>query len=59
MHKYEKQKVSCGGTDAQGISGSIHTRHLVCMFVVAVQLDVGRCTQCSPSNDCQKKNNNT
>jgi hypothetical protein len=36
MHKYEEQNVPCGGTDAQGISGSIHTRHLVCMFDVAV-----------------------
>jgi hypothetical protein len=35
MHKYEEQKAPCGGTHAQGISGSIHTRHLV--FDVAVQ----------------------
>jgi hypothetical protein len=38
MHKYEKQKILCGGTDAQDISGSIHTRHLVCMFDVPVQI---------------------
>jgi hypothetical protein len=37
MQKYEKQKVPCGGTDAQNISGSIHTRHLARMFDVAVQ----------------------
>jgi hypothetical protein len=37
MHKYKGQIVSCGGIDAQGISGSIHTRHLVCMFDVAVR----------------------
>jgi hypothetical protein len=37
MHKYEEQSVPYGGTDAQGISGSIHTRHLVCLFDVAVQ----------------------
>jgi hypothetical protein len=35
MHKYVKQKVSCGGT-AQGISGSIHTRYLVYMLYVVV-----------------------
>jgi hypothetical protein len=38
MHKYEEQKVSCICTDAQGISGSIHTRHLVCTFDVAIQI---------------------
>jgi hypothetical protein len=37
MHKYEEQSVPYGGTDAQGISDSIHTRHLVCLFDVAVQ----------------------
>jgi hypothetical protein len=37
MHKYEEQSVSRGGTDAQGIHGSIHTRHLVCMFGVVVR----------------------
>jgi hypothetical protein len=31
MDKYNR-KHPYGGTDAQGISGSIHTRHLVCMF---------------------------
>jgi hypothetical protein len=36
MHKYKEQIVPCGGTDAQSISGSIHTRHLVCMFDVVV-----------------------
>jgi hypothetical protein len=36
MHKYEKQKVSCGGTDAKDTSDSIHTRHLMCMFDVVV-----------------------
>jgi hypothetical protein len=34
----ESSKVPCGGSDAQGISGSIHTRHLVCMFDVVVQI---------------------
>ena len=38
MHKYEKQKVPCEATDAQGISGSIHTRHLVFIFDVVVQI---------------------
>jgi hypothetical protein len=37
MHKYEEHNVSCGGTNAQGISGSIHMRYLVCMFDVVVQ----------------------
>jgi hypothetical protein len=37
MHKYKEQSVPCGGTDAQGISGSIHTRHLVCLFDVAIR----------------------
>jgi hypothetical protein len=37
MHKYEEHSVHRGGTDAQGISGSIHTRHLVCMFDVVVR----------------------
>ena len=37
MHKYEEQSVPSGGTDAQGTSGSIHTRHLVCMFDVVVR----------------------
>jgi hypothetical protein len=37
MHKYEEQSVPYGGTDAQGISDSIHMRHLVCLFDVAVQ----------------------
>jgi hypothetical protein len=37
MHKYKEQIVPCGGTDAQGISGSIHTRYLVCMFDVVVR----------------------
>jgi hypothetical protein len=42
MHKYEEQSVPRGGTDAQGISGSIHTRHLVCVFDVAIR---SRCMQ--------------
>jgi hypothetical protein len=42
MHKYEKQNVSCGGTNAQGISGSIHMRYLVCMFDVSVQSWCGK-----------------
>jgi hypothetical protein len=42
MHIYGKQEVSSGGTDAQDISGSIHTRHLVCMFDVVVR---NRCRQ--------------
>jgi hypothetical protein len=42
MHKYEKRKVHCGGTDVQGINSSIHTRHLVCMFDVAVQIQCGK-----------------
>jgi hypothetical protein len=37
MHKYKEHNVHYGGTDAQSISGSIHTRHLVCLFDVAVQ----------------------
>jgi hypothetical protein len=37
MHKYEEQNIPYGGTDAQYMSGSIHTRHVVCMFGVAVQ----------------------
>jgi hypothetical protein len=37
MHKYKEQSVPCGGTIAQGISGSIHMRHLVCLFDVAIQ----------------------
>jgi hypothetical protein len=37
MQKNKEQKVPHGGTDAQGISGSIHTRHLVSMFDVVVQ----------------------
>ena len=37
MQKYKEQNVPCGGTDAKGISGSIHTRHLVCMFDVVVR----------------------
>jgi hypothetical protein len=42
MHKYEEQNVPCRGTDAQGISGSIHTRHLVCMFDVVI---LSRCSK--------------
>jgi hypothetical protein len=38
MHKYEKTGSTCRGTDAQGINGSIHMRHLVCMFDVAIQI---------------------
>jgi hypothetical protein len=37
MYKYKEQIVPCGGTDAQGISGSIHTRHLMCMFDVVIR----------------------
>jgi hypothetical protein len=37
MHKYKEQIVPCKETDAQGISGSIHTRHLVCIFDVVVR----------------------
>ena len=37
MHKYQEQSVPYGGTNAQGISGSIHMRHLVCMFDVVVR----------------------
>ena len=40
MHKYEEQNVPCGGTDAQGISSSIHMRHLMCMFDVVI---ISRC----------------
>jgi hypothetical protein len=46
MYKYEEQKVPCGGTDAY-ISGSIHTRHLVCLSDVAVQ------SQCRKMYDMQ------
>jgi hypothetical protein len=42
MHKYDEQNVPRGGTDAQDISGSIHTRHLVCVFDVVVR---SRCRQ--------------
>jgi hypothetical protein len=42
MYKYEEHIVHCGRTEAQGISGSIHTRHLVCMFDVVVH---SRCRQ--------------
>jgi hypothetical protein len=42
MYKNKEQSVPCGGTNAQGISGSIHTRHLVCMFDVVVR---SRCSQ--------------
>jgi hypothetical protein len=42
MHKDKEHIVPCGGTDAQGISGSIHMRHLVCMFDVVVR---SRCRQ--------------
>jgi hypothetical protein len=37
MHKYKEHIVPCGGTDAKGISDSIHTRHLVCMLDVVVR----------------------
>jgi hypothetical protein len=37
MNKYKEQIVLCGGTDAQGISDSIHMRHFVCMFDVVVR----------------------
>jgi hypothetical protein len=37
MHKYEEHSVPYGGTHAQGISDSIHKRHLVCLFDVTVQ----------------------
>jgi hypothetical protein len=37
MHKYEEWSVPCGGTNDQGISGSIHMRHLMCMFDVVVR----------------------
>jgi hypothetical protein len=37
MQKYEEQSVPSGVTDAQGISDSIHMRHLVCMFDVVVR----------------------
>jgi hypothetical protein len=33
---YVKQKIPCGGTDAQDISDSIYMRHLMCMFDVVV-----------------------
>jgi hypothetical protein len=42
MHKYEKQEVPCRETDTQGINGSIHARHLVCMFDVVIRT---RCRQ--------------
>jgi hypothetical protein len=42
MHKYKEQIILCGGTNAQGISGSIHTRHLMCMFDVVIR---SRCRQ--------------
>jgi hypothetical protein len=36
MHKYKEQSVPYEGVDAQGISGSIHTRHLVCKFDIVI-----------------------
>jgi hypothetical protein len=42
MHNYEEHNVLSGGTDAQGISGFIHTRHLMCMFDVVLR---SRCRQ--------------
>jgi hypothetical protein len=42
MHKYKEHIVPCGGIDAQGTNGSIHTRYLVCLFNVVVQ---SRCRQ--------------
>jgi hypothetical protein len=42
VQKRESSKVPCGGTDAHDISGSIHTRHLVCMFDLVVRI---RCRQ--------------
>jgi hypothetical protein len=42
MHKYKEQIIIYGGTNAQGISGSIHTRHLMCMFDVVIH---SRCRQ--------------
>jgi hypothetical protein len=32
MYNYKERIVPYGGIDAEGISDSIHTRHLVCMF---------------------------
>jgi hypothetical protein len=63
MHKYEEQKVPCGGIVAQGISCSNHTIHLVCMFDVAVQ---SRCRKIyavqslerSPGEDDEEQNVN-
>jgi hypothetical protein len=37
MHKYLEQSVPYGCSDAQGKSGFIHTRYLVCMFDVIVR----------------------
>jgi hypothetical protein len=37
MQKYKERIVLYRGTEAQGISGSIQTRHLVCMFDVVVR----------------------
>jgi hypothetical protein len=37
MQKYKERIVLYRGTDAQGISGSIQTRQLVCMFDVVVR----------------------
>jgi hypothetical protein len=37
MHKYEDQSVPCGGTDTQGISGSIHTRASVALRPVILE----------------------
>jgi hypothetical protein len=42
MHKYKEQIIPYRGVDAQGISGFIRTRHLVCMFDVVVH---SRCRQ--------------
>jgi hypothetical protein len=42
MHNHYEHNVPCRGTDAQDIVGSIHMRHLVCMFDLVV---CSRCRQ--------------
>jgi hypothetical protein len=51
MHKYEKQKVPYEGIDAQGLSDSIHTRHLGCMFDVVV---LSRCRKLYASQSLER-----
>jgi hypothetical protein len=37
MQKYKERNIPYEGTDAQGTSGSIHTRHLMYLFDVTIR----------------------